>query len=100
MIIEYIEQLRKQPAEIRRRYALFFTSVVTVVIVLIYVTSLFINSLGTRSVDDRKTATEKSEEQSISNMFNSSNVFVNEGEVVNKKEQSTWKDEFMQLYEE
>lgn len=95
MLIEYLEQLRKQPVEVRKKYTLFFTTVITTCIVLIYVISLFINGLGTRSLDKENLESEISKEKTVSKMFESSNVFIDNVDIIApKKENNEWSQDF------
>ena len=95
MIIDYIDRLRKESPEVRKTYAMFFTIGVTTVIVIVYLTILFIGNVSTQSNEDsQKTVAEKT----TSDLFKTSNTFIenNEGGVSANSE-NDWTQELRQF---
>lgn len=81
MIFKYIERIKKFPKDVRKTYAIILTSVITGVVVCIYLIALFLGSLGTRAPTEDAQGTEVSlrkEIDSIKQLFDASNVFKDE----------------------
>jgi hypothetical protein len=78
MLLSYIEQLRNQPASVRKRFAVVFATIVTVLVVLVYLLTLYLNSLGTRSLEPKETDTSELRENNntAKTQFDSSNEFL------------------------
>ena len=85
MVFSYLEKLRRKPAEVRRTYALVFTSVITGIVVLIWLVFAYINNLGTRPVDEGRKDGDSS--------FSLSEVFKQSNEFLNTVNQNTYSDE-------
>ena len=98
MIIKYLENLRKQSPEVRKTYALFFTTVITATIVAIWVVTIYINNLGTRSVDE--TDNNPNKKQTTSDLFESSNTFVDDKETTNSNLREDWTQDLRQFDDE
>jgi uncharacterized integral membrane protein len=52
MLIEYIEHLRREPPDVRRQAAFFWTAIIVGIIILIYFGALFIQNVLPESSDE------------------------------------------------
>ncbi len=82
MLFEYIENLRKKSPEARKTFAFAFTFGVTGLIVAIWIGIMLINNFGRRPVGnqdlEQKTIDTKVQNVSTQDLFNDSNVFLND----------------------
>src|SRR3989339_1220114 len=100
MFLEYFDTIRKKPKIVRKRYALLFTFGCTGVIVLIWLGTILISNYGNRSSSATLAAEEgQTEEESVTTLFNSSNSFIEGGEI-DFKSQTNWEQELQALEDE
>jgi predicted PurR-regulated permease PerM len=85
MLFTYIRELQKKPEKVRKRHAIVLTVVITVFVVLIYFFSMYLTSLGTRSINNDTGQTDNTETD-MRNMFDSSNMFLDEVNLQQKEE--------------
>lgn len=77
MFFEYFENLRSKPKDVRKRYALGLSSAFTFFVVLIWLTSLFLGSLGSRGTE-KETADATKEPETTTTLFEKANSFVDD----------------------
>ena len=92
MFLEYFDNLREKPKDVRKRYAFFFTSVLTGLIVLIWIGGILISNYGSRSPDSGVDTDGNGQTEDITTLFNSSNTFMEEGST-DFDAQNTWEME-------
>jgi hypothetical protein len=97
MLLEYIENLRNKPSEVKKTYTLVFTISITFFIVLIWFMSYFLGLLGTRAPDDffgsvkeNTQPQDESNPNSISNLFNESNQFLKDDNSASEGTNEGW----------
>lgn len=91
MFLEYFDTLREKPKDVRKRYAFFFTSLITGFIVLVWIGTIIVTNYGSRPPETLATD-EEQEEVSVTKLFNSSNAFI-EGEIEFTNNDSAWEEE-------
>jgi hypothetical protein len=82
MIFEYIERLRNYSPNVRKRFAMTFSIGATLLIALLWLSVLYINSLGNRQLREVKENEGPSFKEDLSNLFKASNTFYDEQEVL------------------
>ena len=95
MFLEYFDNLREKPKDVRKRYALFFTCILTGLIVLIWVGSILISNYGSRSPDSGTVTVDTDGNGQVTDtttLFNSSNTFMEDGGA-DFSEQNNWEME-------
>jgi hypothetical protein len=79
MFIDYLERMREQPKETRRRFVLVWSIIITGLIVLVWLSVLFGKSYALRSSEQVETPEESIptlETENIRDSFNASNNFI------------------------
>mgnify|MGYP001492492452 CR=1 FL=1 len=98
MLLKYLENIRKRPPEARKRFALAFSIMTTVLIVAVWGTTLLLKSIGTGEYASKHQEDEK--EQTLLEQFQSANQFtdnvspVTTPEDAAPKEESVWNTDF------
>jgi|GEM_PF-5214351 len=78
MLIEYIEHIRAQPLEARRRFALYVSTVVTALVVVVWLGLMFAGAWAQRDPEERGEAQPESE-PTTQERFQSANSFLQQG---------------------
>ena len=92
MFLEYFDNLREKPKDVRKRHALFLTSIITGIVVLIWIAGILISNYGSRSPDSGVDTDGNGQTEDITTLFNSSNTFMEEGST-DFDAQNTWEME-------
>lgn len=75
MFFTYIDNLKRKPESVRKKHALIITTIITLVVVCIYLFSLYLHTLGVRGTE--KVQEEIQKEKTTEELFNQSNQFLN-----------------------
>lgn len=100
MFIEYLENLRGKSKEARKRYALLFSSIITGAVILVWIISIFLTNFGMRSSESEKNENkniEQEETKSVSDLFDSSNSFIENTENGFTDSQNNWIEDLRTL---
>lgn len=100
MLLTFIENLKRQPKDVRKNYTLLIASGATLIIVCFYLLAMYFGALGTRS---RNIETEEVKKNTTTgDLFNASNVFYDKGNVDAEKTNTNtgWAEQLRSLNEE
>lgn len=100
MLLEYIENLRSKSKDARKRYAILFSIIVTGVVVFIWIIGIFLGSYGMRPPESERvqdSAQSDTETESVSDMFNSANPFLDAGTGEGEGNKTDWTQDLQTL---
>jgi len=77
MLFKYLENVRREPYEVRKTHAIFITVTLTGMVVFVWLLGFLFNYLGTRDLRSEELGI-VDEESKITTLFNNANSFMDE----------------------